>query len=93
MCAANAACAEPGAEAIPLASRSPPRPRPIRPAHGEAASLSTVTQARQKLLDYGRPALKEIRQSATPRIADTFHLFLLSLYESLAQAANAPGGQ
>ena len=24
----------------------------------------------------------------TPRVADTYHLFLLSLYESLAQAVN-----
>ena len=27
---------------------------------------------------------------ATARVADTFHLFLLSLYESLAQAAASP---
>src|SRR5437588_152801 len=56
-----------------------------------AASLTTVTDARQKLLGYGQPALKAIRTQATPRIADTFHLFLLSLYESLAQAATPPG--
>jgi len=54
------------------------------------ASIATVTDARQKLLDYGRPALKFVRTHETPRIADTFHLFLLSTYESLAQAANAP---
>jgi hypothetical protein len=52
------------------------------------ASMATVTDARQKLLDYGRPALHYIRSHDTPRIADTFHLFLLSLYESLAQAVN-----
>ena len=55
-----------------------------------AASIATVTNARQKLLDYGRPALQYVRAHETPRIADTFHLFLLSLYESLAQAVNAP---
>lgn len=54
------------------------------------ASISLVADARQKLLDYGRPALQEIRAVATARIADTFHLFLLSLYESLAQAASPP---
>jgi hypothetical protein len=54
------------------------------------ASLASVTDARQKLLDYGRPALQYVRSHETPRIADTFHLFLLSLYESLAQAANPP---
>jgi hypothetical protein len=55
--------------------------------HG-AASVAAVADARQKLLDYGRPALQEVRTQATPRVADTFHLFLLSLYESLAQAAS-----
>lgn len=57
--------------------------------HG-VASIATVTAARQKLLDYGRPALQDVRASATPRVADTFHLFLLSLYDSLAQAASPP---
>ena len=54
------------------------------------ASIASVTDSRQKLLDYGQPALQEIRTYATPRVADTFHFFLLSLYESLAQAANPP---
>jgi hypothetical protein len=52
------------------------------------ASIATVTDARQKLLDYGRPGLQYVRTHETPRIADTYHLFLLSLYESLAQAVN-----
>lgn len=52
------------------------------------ASLASVTDARQKLVDYGRPALSYVRAHETPRLADTFHLFLLSLYESLAQTAN-----
>jgi hypothetical protein len=52
------------------------------------ASIATVTDARQKLLDYGRPALHYVRTHETPRLADGFHLFLLSLYESLAQAVN-----
>jgi hypothetical protein len=55
-----------------------------------SASITSVTDARQKLLDYGRPALRELRETSTPRIADTFHLFLLSLYESLAQAGSPP---
>lgn len=54
------------------------------------ASLDTVTDARAKLLDYGKPALKFVREHSTPRIADTFHMFLLSLYESLARAATVP---
>jgi hypothetical protein len=52
------------------------------------ASIATVTEARQKLLDYGRPALHYLRVHETSRVADSFHLFLLSLYESLAQAVN-----
>jgi len=52
------------------------------------ASMAAVTDARTKLLDYGRPGLQYVRAHATPRIADSYHLFLLSLYESLAQAAN-----
>jgi len=51
------------------------------------ASMAAVTDARNKLLDYGRPALQIVRTQETPRVADSFHLFLLSLYESLAQAA------
>lgn len=55
------------------------------------ASIATVTDARQKLLEYGRPALKYVRTHETARIADGFHGFLLELYDSLAQAANPPG--
>ena len=57
--------------------------------HG-SAPITTVTSTRQKLLDYGQPALQFMRTHTTPRVAETFHLFLLSLYESLAQAANPP---
>jgi hypothetical protein len=49
-----------------------------------------VTDARQKLLDYGREALTYVRAHKTPRVADSFHGFLLSLYDSLEQAANPP---
>jgi hypothetical protein len=52
------------------------------------ASIATVTDARQKLLEYGRPGLQYVRTHETARVADTYHLFLLSLYESLAQAIN-----
>ena len=54
------------------------------------ASITSVAEARQRLLDYGQPALQAVRQTQTPRIADTFHMFLLALYESLAQAATSP---
>ena len=53
-----------------------------------SAPITTVTDARNKLLEYGRPALTDIRSHSTPRIADAFHLFLLSLYDSLAQASD-----
>ena len=49
-----------------------------------------MTDARQKLLDYGRPALQYVRTHETARVADSFHGFLLMLYDSLAQAANPP---
>jgi hypothetical protein len=52
-----------------------------------SAPITTVTDARQKLLEYGRPALSDIRSRSTPRIAEAFHHFMLSLYDSLAQAA------
>jgi hypothetical protein len=55
-----------------------------------AASITTVTEARQRLLDYGRPALQAIRAESTPRIADVFHAFLLALYDSLEQASWPP---
>jgi hypothetical protein len=55
---------------------------------GRAASIASVADARQKLLDYGRPALKEIRAQATPPVADGFHRFLLSVYDSLEQASS-----
>ena len=54
------------------------------------ASIASVTEARQKLLDYGRPGLKYVRAHETARVADSFHGFLLELYDSLAQAANPP---
>jgi hypothetical protein len=50
------------------------------------ASIATATEARNKLLHYGRPALTFLRGHSTVRLSDTFHLFLLSLYESLEQA-------
>jgi hypothetical protein len=55
------------------------------------ASVAAVTEARQKLLDYGRPALHYVRTHETPRLADTFHVFLLELYDSLAQAVYPTG--
>jgi hypothetical protein len=54
------------------------------------ASVASVIDARQKLVDYGRPGLQYVRVHDTPRVADTYHLFLMSLYESLAQAVNPP---
>ena len=54
------------------------------------AQLTTVTTARDALLDYGRPALQFVRAHATTHIADSFHRFLLALYETLAQAADPP---
>ena len=57
------------------------------------ANVSTVVDARQKLLDYGRPALQEVRERSTPALADSFHVFLLSLYGNLGNAATSPKGK
>lgn len=54
------------------------------------AQLSTVTNARQKLLDYGRPALQEVRAKSTPALADSFHVFLLAIYNNVGNAATVP---
>lgn len=54
------------------------------------ASTTGATEARQKLIDYGRPALQQLRAVATPPIADSFHGFLLSLYDSLEASAWPP---
>ncbi len=54
----------------------------------KSAPITTVTTARNRLLEYGQPALQFMRSKTTPRIAETFHQFLLSLYDSLDAAAN-----
>jgi hypothetical protein len=51
------------------------------------ASMAAVTEARNKLLDYGRLALEQVKTRDSPRVADSLHQFLLALYDSLAQAA------
>lgn len=53
-------------------------------------SITSAAEARQKLVDYGRPALQHLRAAATTPIADSFHRFLLSLYDSLEAAAWPP---
>jgi hypothetical protein len=57
-----------------------------------SAPITTVTESRQKLLEYGQPALRLVRSISTPRLAESFHLFLLSLYDSLAASANPSEG-
>jgi hypothetical protein len=54
------------------------------------ASITSVTEARYRLVEYGRPALRELRAEATSPIADSFHQFLMSLYDSLADSAPTP---
>ncbi len=56
-----------------------------------SAPITTITYARQRLLEYGQPALKVIRSQTTPLVAEGFHQFLLSLYDSLEAAANPTG--
>lgn len=51
------------------------------------ASIGLVTDARSKLVDYGRPALEYLHAQASPAVADTFHRFLLSFYNALGHSA------
>jgi hypothetical protein len=50
------------------------------------AYLSTATEARASLLEYGRPALRFMRETATPAISDAFHSFLRALYDSIGES-------
>lgn len=54
------------------------------------ARLANVSDARQKLLDYGRPALDYARRQSTPIMAESFHSFLLGLYDNIGLAATTP---
>ncbi len=58
-----------------------------------SAPITTVTEARQRLLEYGQPALRLVRSVSTPRVAEGFHMFLLSLYDSLAATVNPADGR
>ena len=56
--------------------------------HGYAL-VATATDARIKLIDYGQPALQFMRDNSTPAVADGFHSFLLSLYDSIGSISRA----
>jgi hypothetical protein len=51
------------------------------------AAMTSVAEARKELVDYGQPALQQLRTTTTPAVSESFHSFLLTLYQSLAQAA------
>jgi hypothetical protein len=53
-------------------------------------SITSVTEARYRLVEYGRPALRELRAQSTPPIVDSVHQFLLSFYDSLGESASTP---
>jgi hypothetical protein len=50
------------------------------------AHVATAADARNKLLDYGRPALQFMRDTSTAAVSDAFHSFLLALYDSIGKA-------
>ncbi len=57
------------------------------------APVALVSDARNQLIAYGQPALTYLREHTTPAVVDTFHRFLLGLYDSLGKAAlAAPSG-
>jgi hypothetical protein len=49
--------------------------------------VSSIVQSRNTLLDYGRPALAQIRESQPSR-ADSFHAWMLDLYNTLGLMAD-----
>jgi hypothetical protein len=51
------------------------------------ASMSTATEARNLLIDYGRPALTYLVDHTPLAIAEGFHRYLLGLYDALGRAA------
>jgi hypothetical protein len=51
------------------------------------APVALVGDARGALIAYGQPALDYLRANTTPAVVDTFHRFLLGLYDSLGKAA------
>jgi hypothetical protein len=52
------------------------------------ATVASATEARSKLLDYGRPALEFVRKNSTVGVADSFHQFLLLLYDAIGASVN-----
>jgi hypothetical protein len=53
------------------------------------ATVASSTEGRNALLAYGRPALQYLRDNR-PSIAESFHGFLLGLYDALGRAATEP---
>jgi hypothetical protein len=55
------------------------------------ARIATAADARTMLLNYGQPALQYLRDTTTPRLSDAFHIFLMSLYDSIGQTTEQAG--
>jgi hypothetical protein len=51
------------------------------------ATVASVSDARTRLVDYGRPALTYLREHTTPAVVDTFHKFLLGIYDAIGAAS------
>ncbi|WP_406696179.1 hypothetical protein V5E97_34845 [Singulisphaera sp. Ch08] len=54
---------------------------------GEKAKAQSVGAAKRKLVNYGQPAIAEVRSARSKAVADCFHYFLLFLHQALDQAA------
>ena len=57
-------------------------------AGGGVATVASVTDARSALLNYGRPALRQVRSADPGGVGDAFDGFLMSLYDALGRAAS-----
>jgi hypothetical protein len=58
---------------------------------GGKAKAQSVGAAKSKLVNYGQPALVEVKSARSKAVADCFHYFLLFLHQSLDQAAETSG--
>jgi hypothetical protein len=51
------------------------------------APVALVSDARTRLVEYGRPALSYMREHTTPAVVDSFHKFLLGIYDAIGSAS------
>jgi hypothetical protein len=56
------------------------------------APVGLISDARTKVVEYGRPALTYLREHTTAAVVESFHQFLLGLYDALGAAGTPSTG-